>query len=48
MTNPTARAVASVAASAACCGITFAAPPIASLAIVGLVLGLYVIWKPNY
>lgn len=48
MTNPTARAIASVAVSAAAAGITFAAPPIASLAIVGLVLGLYVIWKPNY
>jgi hypothetical protein len=48
MTNPTARAIASVAASAAAAGISFAAPPDASLAIIGLVLGLLVIWKPNY
>lgn len=48
MTHPTARAIASVAIAAAATLISFAAPPVASLAIIGLVLGLYAIWKPNY
>lgn len=48
MTNPTARAIASVAVSAAAVGISCAAPPVSSLAIIGLVLGLYAIWKPTY
>jgi hypothetical protein len=45
MTDPTARAVASVAASAACAAIGWAQSMISFMALVGVVLSAYFIWK---
>jgi hypothetical protein len=45
MTNPTARAIASVACCAACCAIAFAEPVYGVLCIIGMIGGLYTIWS---
>lgn len=45
MTDPTARAIASVACCAACTLIAFAAPVYGVLCVIGLIGGLYTIWS---
>ena len=45
MTNPTSRAVASVAIAAGCGAIAFASPVVAGGALIALVFGLYFIWE---
>jgi hypothetical protein len=45
MTNPTARAISSVAVSAGCCGVAFAEPTYSVLAIAGMIAGIYTIWS---
>jgi hypothetical protein len=44
MTDPIARAVATIAASSGCALIAWAAPGYAMLAVVGIVLSVYFIW----
>ena len=44
MTNPTARAISTVAVSASCACIAFASPAFATLAVIGICSGVYVIW----
>jgi hypothetical protein len=45
MTNPTARAISSAAVAASACGIAFALPMCAPLALIGLIGGIFVIWQ---
>lgn len=45
MTNPTARAVASIGATAACGVIGWNAEVYAALALVAMVVSLHLIWK---
>jgi hypothetical protein len=45
MTNPTARAIASCAASAACGAIGWAQPMASFFAIVGVIVSVSLIWK---
>lgn len=44
MTDPTARAVSSIAVAAASCGIAFASPMLAAMAVTGMIIGIYLIW----
>jgi hypothetical protein len=44
VTNPTARAIASVACCAGCTLIAFAEPVYGVLCIIGMIGGLYAIW----
>jgi hypothetical protein len=45
MTNPTARALATAAVGASAALISFAAPSIGIMVVIGLVLGVYFIWE---
>jgi hypothetical protein len=45
MTNPTARAIATAAMGGSAALISFAAPSVAIMAVIGLVLGVYFIWE---
>lgn len=45
MTDPTSRAVASVAIAAGFALIAFAHPPVAVMAVLGLVGSIYLIWE---
>jgi hypothetical protein len=45
MSGAAAKALASLAASAGCAAIAWAAPPVAMLVVIALPVSLYVIWR---
>lgn len=45
MTNPTARAIATIAASAGCASVVWIAPLYAAMGVVGIIVSVSLIWK---